>query len=964
MRLYVLGRVDLLDADGKEVRSVLAQPRRLALLAYLALTSRNGACRRDKLLGMFWPELTEERARQSLNKAVHYLRRTLGEAAIVSRNAEELSLDPSCVACDATAFADAIDREQMSEALELYRGELLPAFYIDDAQEFEAWVDSERTHLRRLAARAAHSQAQRTENERDFTTAIALARRAVELADEDERAVRDLLGLLDRLGDRAGALSAYDKFARRMAAEFRAEPAAETRALIERVRARSEPVPRAMSIEAQSVPIGPYTPVSKAPRILPRKRTRLGLGTLAVAVTCVVGFILLGRLGKPARLDPDVVAVLPFRVTGADPSLSYLQEGMVDLLAANLAGEGGPRAVDPRTVISAWRQAGGSVERDVGEDEALVASRRVGAGQLLIGSVVGTPARVEMQATLLGVPSGRRLARAQVAGSPDSLLALVDSLTAQLLARRAGESRHRLKQLTSTSLPALRAYLDAQTAYRRGLYRKAAGHFESAVELDSGFALAALGLAAANYWATDGFDYRAVELAWAHRDRLSERDRALAAALAGPRYARDRLRGLERAVDLAPDRPETWYWLGETYFHLGSLIGVERWRERAGQAFEKAAALDSAFAAPLEHLLDLAAVTGDLAGVRRFGRRYLAVDSTGPLTDYVRWRAALALGDAAELAAVRQRLDSTTMSSVGGIIGAGILDGIGLEDVDRAIAVLRGSGGTRSERFSNLILLHDAVLDRGRPSEAVALTALIQETEPALGWGLDFRVLDALFGGGDTAAAAAAARELAREADGPGAGAVPAKVCVVALWRAALGDSARTASALEQLRAGASSTEGRYPAAIRLLCAASLQAWLGADRSSLDAAEALAKLDTLMARGPLAPYPFVYAATFIAARLHERRGDPTRALAAVRQRFYHIPTYLSTQLREEGRLAALSGDREGAIHAYQHYLALHSNPEPAVAPAVAEVRMALVRILAEQSREQGGRKRSAQRPRP
>jgi hypothetical protein len=36
-----------------------------------------------------------------------------------------------------------------------------------------------------------------------------------------------------------------------------------------------------------------------------------------------------------------------------------------------------------------------------------------------------------------------------------------------------------------------------------------------------------------------------------------------------------------------------------------------------------------------------------------------------------------------------------------------------------------------------------------------------------------------------------------------------------------------------------------------------------------------------------------------------------------------LPTwYLSTFLREEGRLAALTGDTAGAIRAYQHYLAL------------------------------------------
>jgi hypothetical protein len=43
-------------------------------------------------------------------------------------------------------------------------------------------------------------------------------------------------------------------------------------------------------------------------------------------------------------------------------------------------------------------------------------------------------------------------------------------------------------------------------------------------------------------------------------------------------------------------------------------------------------------------------------------------------------------------------------------------------------------------------------------------------------------------------------------------------------------------------------------------------------------------------------------------------------------------------LREEGRLAALTGDRAGAIRAYRHYLALRGDAEPALQPEVKRVR--------------------------
>src|SRR5881396_3515088 len=132
IRLHLLGAIDLRDEDGCEVRPVLAQPKRLALLAYLAAAAPRGPHRRDTLLGIFWPELDQDHARNALSKAVHFLRRSLGEAPLVSRNAEELGLDGALVWTDVAAFGAALDADQVDEALGLYRGDLLPSFFIPD----------------------------------------------------------------------------------------------------------------------------------------------------------------------------------------------------------------------------------------------------------------------------------------------------------------------------------------------------------------------------------------------------------------------------------------------------------------------------------------------------------------------------------------------------------------------------------------------------------------------------------------------------------------------------------------------------------------------------------------------------------------------------------------------------------------------------------------------------------------
>jgi hypothetical protein len=96
----------------------------------------------------------------------------------------------------------------------------------------------------------------------------------------------------------------------------------------------------------------------------------------------------------------------------------------------------------------------------------------------------------------------------------------------------------------------------------------------------------------------------------------------------------------------------------------------------------------------------------------------------------------------------------------------------------------------------------------------------------------------------------------------------------------------------------------------------------------------------------ISPCGFEDFANLEVAHLRERQGNVQAALSAVRRRSYsyHLTDYLAAHLREEGRLAAITGDRPGATRAYQHYLALRSDPEPALQPEVQAVRAELVKL--------------------
>jgi serine/threonine protein kinase/DNA-binding SARP family transcriptional activator len=243
LRIRTFGSVDLADSDGRDLRPVLAQPKRLALLIYLAAARPFAVHRRDELLALFWPDLDDARARDALNQALRFLRQALGQDTFVRRGAEDVGIDPERLWCDAVAFQAALDDGRPEEALELYRGDFLQGFFIEEGGGFEEWMERERAALREQAARGARQLAEQHDAAGAFTLAMRWSRQVLELTPDDERALRRLLLVHERAGDRAGALQVYDRFVGRLRDEYGSEPAPETRALVERMRSGRAPVP-------------------------------------------------------------------------------------------------------------------------------------------------------------------------------------------------------------------------------------------------------------------------------------------------------------------------------------------------------------------------------------------------------------------------------------------------------------------------------------------------------------------------------------------------------------------------------------------------------------------------------------------------------------------------------------------------------------------------------------------------
>src|SRR5215210_4535276 len=254
VELRLLGRVSARTEPGREAAALLAQPKRVAFLGYLAAATPRGFHRRDALLALFWPEADQEHARSSLRKSVHFLRQQLGPEAIISRGDEEIGLDFDRCWCDVAAFEESLREGRWEDAAELYGGDLLPGLHLSDVPEFERWLEETRTGLRAQAVGAVRQLVELKCAGGRIGTATRWARRWVELSPYDEVGIQRLLGLLSKEGDRAGAVLAYEQFAGRLSADLELEPSADTLTLIASIRNHTEaPLQATLPLPRQSL---------------------------------------------------------------------------------------------------------------------------------------------------------------------------------------------------------------------------------------------------------------------------------------------------------------------------------------------------------------------------------------------------------------------------------------------------------------------------------------------------------------------------------------------------------------------------------------------------------------------------------------------------------------------------------------------------------------------------------------
>jgi DNA-binding SARP family transcriptional activator len=227
LEVRLLGELRV-ERDGELISSPGSQ-RPWAVFAYLALSQR--PVPRAELASRFWPDVLDASARASLRSALWALRRQLGEALLVGRDHVALAEAPAPWV-DVREFERLTGGGDADAALALCRGALL-----EGLEDDWALVARER-HRERVAELMEHRAAD-CEARGEQRQALEWTRRQVELDPFDEAAHRRLISRLARTGDRAGALRAYQAIADRLRTQLAVAPSAQTRELVEGLRAEA-----------------------------------------------------------------------------------------------------------------------------------------------------------------------------------------------------------------------------------------------------------------------------------------------------------------------------------------------------------------------------------------------------------------------------------------------------------------------------------------------------------------------------------------------------------------------------------------------------------------------------------------------------------------------------------------------------------------------------------------------------
>lgn len=423
--LRTLGRLAMVAPDGRDEPSLTTRPRKLALLAWLALRPERSATR-DRLVGTFWGGRDDERARNSLSDALSHLRRVLGREAIRARGDEVQLAADAPLEVDALVLTEAASRNDHARVVALYRGPFLDGVHIDDAHEFDDWCERARARLGGLFARSAAECCRAMATSGDWDDCRPLAERWIEIEPASAEAAcvwLDAIAAPQSHAARAAALAAYQSLVLRLERDLGIAPAAEVTRRAEAIRSAMAAAPVSAASSAvtgtnasngngtsvaaaasagATVPDAPVIALPRAARApdaaaVPAARTPLAWGAV-VATLMAIGAVAFVRAqsGRVPDLDPSRVVVSVFENRTNDSTLTDVGRVAAQWISRGLVETHQFEVLDVPPSPP-----------DVGAVDARTLGREVEAGSVVAGSYVLRGDSLVLEARIVDAENGR-----------------------------------------------------------------------------------------------------------------------------------------------------------------------------------------------------------------------------------------------------------------------------------------------------------------------------------------------------------------------------------------------------------------------------------------------------------------------------------------------------------------------------------------------------------------------------
>ncbi|HVT39258.1 MAG TPA: tetratricopeptide repeat protein [Gemmatimonadaceae bacterium] len=654
------------------------------------------------------------------------------------------------VSSDVGDFESALADGRLEEAVELYRGPLLMGVHLREGREFAEWLESESATLLRRYRTALQELISRSRRLGDLAEGVKRAGQAVDSDPYNAVAARQLVDALLAAGDRPGAVLAAESYSRRITGDLQLDPDPSVLAQLDLLHTLVPPpaaiqTPPEMRVSgnapARTYPGGGAETVddySTGSPSKPRTRSRrtgvvlLATGGLALGAVVVSTF----TRGTGARVRPVTsVAVLPFSVHG-DSAQAYLADGMARLVANGIDGVGPLRAgVYPggdNLVRSAWSNL----------DSANALLRRFRLDRYVTGEVFVLRGSVEVRAALHDASRGGRvMGTASSKGTQDSVFALAESISRQVLGLEPTAGQGGLIRGASDATPSLsafKAFIEGEAHLRASRFADAVASFQRAIKEDTTFAVAYYRLTVAADWSGQGeLIPAATETAKRLASRLAWRERMLLEGSIAWRLGHNDMAEsrLHEITTRDPNDAEAWFQLAEVLFHSNSIRGRSFLESRV--PFERVIVLDPTNRGALSHLARIRMYLGDTRGADSLLRQ-AATLITGGLDPELSLFHAIVSGDvtARETAMQGLALEPPWVVQVAASRIASYARDVGLADSVLRRNVRRGVGAPNAD-FSMLHAMFAAA--QGQFGRALEHASVLAEAVPFSG--LEVRAL-------------------------------------------------------------------------------------------------------------------------------------------------------------------------------------------------------------------------------